>query len=150
MRTHATNVVLMPLYMHMSVTLPTRTRHDTCAAMRISRSSRQAAAASALLKAVATQERLAAAEKINMAAEEQAAGLLHGSARVAWLDHAAKAVNELALEETAKQVAQRQAAMASQKTALLEALAQMRADEAAILREMKAQQAHAESVFLGE
>lgn len=122
------------------------TRHTL--SLRIARSSTQAAAASSLLKAVAAQQRLAAAEQLRAAAEESAADLLTGAGRVAWMQHAAKALNEVGLEETAKQVAQRQAAIHSQRDALQRALSDMRADEQALLSSMKAEQAHAEQVWL--
>jgi hypothetical protein len=122
------------------------TRHTL--SLRIARSSHQAAAASSLLKAVAAQQRLAGAEKIKMAAAESEQQVLGAQARIAWMNHAAKATQEAIMEEQHKQVAQRMAAARSQKEALQRALSEMKSDEQALLAAMKAEQAHAEAVFL--
>lgn len=116
--------------------------------MRIARSSRQAAATSTLLKALAGQARLGAADKLHAAASERASMLVDASARVAWLNHTSRMLNEVMLEETARQVAQRQAATRSQKEALDRAIREMSLDEDALLRRMQAEQAHAEEAFL--
>jgi len=116
--------------------------------MRIARSSRQAAAASTLLKALAGQARLGAADRLRAAATEREAVLVDASARVAWLNHTSRMLSDVMLEETARQVAQRQAATRSQKEALDRAVREMRLDEAALLRRMQAEQAHAEEAFL--
>jgi hypothetical protein len=129
-------------------TLEDMARHTL--ALRIARSSRQAAAASSLLKALAAQARLGAAEQITIAAEERASEVLDAQSRVAWLNHTARLMNEVVLEETARQVAQRQAAARSQREALERAVREMRADESALLEKMKAEQAHAEAAFLAQ
>lgn len=129
-------------------TLEDMSRHTL--ALRIARSSRQAAASSTLLKALAGQARLAAAEQIKIAAEERAKDILDAQARVAWLNHTARLMNEVVLEETARQVTQRQAAAKSQKEALLRAMREMKADEAALLQMMRDEQTHAEEVFLAQ
>ena len=116
--------------------------------MRIGRSSRQAAATSTLLKALAGQARLGAADKLKAAASERSGMLVDASSRVAWLNHTSAMLNEVILEETAKQIAQRQAATRSQKEALDRAIREMSLDENALLKRMKDEQAHAEDSFL--
>lgn len=116
--------------------------------MRVERSSRQAAAAASLLKALSAQARASAAEALRAAAAEQTASLTSAQGRVAWLNHTARVLNEAVLEETARQVAQRQAATRSQKEALDRVLREMRVDEGAVLARFRADQEHAEAAFL--
>lgn len=116
--------------------------------MRIARSSQQASATSAMLKALAGQARLAAADKLRVASSARASMLVDTSSRVAWLNHTSRLLNELMIEETARQVAQRQAATRSQKEALDRAIREMRLDEQALLKRMQEEQAHAEAAFL--
>lgn len=118
--------------------------------LRLARSSKQAAAASSLLHAYAAQERAAAADQVRAAADDRAAELLRAQASLAAVSHRMAVVAEVVKEETAKQVAQRQAAMRSQREALRRALADMRTDEAALLESVKATQTHAEEAFLAE
>ena len=115
--------------------------------MRIARSSRQATATSTLLKALAGQARLGAADKLKAAAAERSGMLVDASSRVAWLNHTSQILNEVMLEETARQVAQRQAATRSQKEALDRAIREMSLDEDALLLRMQDEQAHAEESF---
>ena len=128
------------------VTLEDMSRHTL--SMRITRSSKQAAAASSLLKALAVQARASAAEAIKAAAAERTASLSSAQSRVAWLNHTARVMNEAVLEETARQVAQRQAATRSQKEALDRAIREMKVDDGAVLAKFRADQDHAEAAFL--
>jgi hypothetical protein len=129
-------------------TLEDLARHTL--ALRIARSSRQASAAASLLKALAAQERLAAADKLRVAADERDRDVMGAQGKLSWAQQQATLVNELVLEETAKQVAQRQAAAKSQREALNRAVREMRADEQALMQRMKDEQSHAEAAFLAQ
>lgn len=118
--------------------------------LRLARSSKQATAASALLQAYAAQSRAAAADSMRFAAEERAATLLRSQGAMAGAAHRLAVVAELAKEETAKQVAQRQAAARSQRDALSRALRDMQADEEELLQRIMEQQRHAEEAFLAQ
>lgn len=118
--------------------------------LRLARSSKQAAAASELLRAYASQQRAAAADSVRAAADDRALELQRAQASLAAVTHSMAVMAEVVKEETAKQVAQRQAAMRSQREALRRALSDMRTDEAALLAAIKDTQTHAEDAFLAE
>ena len=122
----------------------------TTLGLRLARSSKQASAASALLRSLASQERLAAAESLKAEAEARTKTLSEMQGRVAWLSSGGPSLDEIALEEAAKQVHQRQAAAESQRQALLRAVREMRADEAALLERVKDNMRHAEEAFLAQ
>ena len=122
----------------------------TTLSMRIARSSRQAAASGAMLKTLAAQARLGAAEELRAAAGERSAMLLGAQGRVAWLNHTARLMNEAVLEETAKQVEQRRVATLSQRDALERALRELRVEEERVMKKMLVEQAHAEDAFLAQ
>ena len=122
----------------------------TTLSMRIARSSRQAAASGAMLKTLAAQARLGAAEELRAAAGERSAMLLGAQGRVAWLNHTARLMNEAVLEETAKQVEQRRVATLSQRDALERALRELRVEEERVMKKMMEEQAHAEDAFLAQ
>ena len=122
----------------------------TTLGLRLARSSKQASAASALLRSLASQERLAAAEALKAEAEARTKSLSEMQGRVAWLTSGGPSIDEIALEEAAKQVHQRQAAAESQRQALLRAVRDMRADEAALLERVKDNMRHAEEAFLAQ
>jgi len=115
--------------------------------MRIARSSRQQVAAGGMLKALAAQARLGAADQLKAAASERTAVLLNAQSRLAWLNHTAAMMNEAMLRETAAQVAQRQEATKQQREALARMLRDLRVEEGALLERMQAEQAHAEASF---
>jgi len=122
----------------------------TTLSMRIARSSKQQAASAAMLKALAAQARLGAADELRAAASEQSSMLLNAQGRIAWLNHTARLMNEAVLEETAKQVAQRQAATRAQRQALERAIRDLEFDQDKLLSAMLDEQAHAESAFLAQ
>ena len=115
--------------------------------MRIARSSRQQAAAGGMLKALAAQARLGAADQLKAAASERTAVLLNAQSRLAWLNHTAAMMNEAMLRETAAQVEQRQEATKQQREALARMMKDLRVEEDALLAKMQAEQAHAEASF---
>ena len=115
--------------------------------MRIARSSRQQVAAGGMLKALAAQARLGAADQLKAAASERTAMLLNAQSRLAWLNHTAAMMNEAVLRETAAQVQQRQEATKQQREALARMMKDLRVEEDALLARMQAEQAHAEASF---
>jgi hypothetical protein len=115
--------------------------------MRVARSSRQQAAAGGMLKALASQARLGAADQLKAAASERTAVLLNAQSRLAWLNHTAAMMNDAMLRETAAQVAQRQEATKQQREALARMMKDLRVEEDALLAKMQAEQAHAEAAF---
>jgi hypothetical protein len=118
--------------------------------MRIARSSKQQAASAAMLKALAAQARLGAADELKAAASERSTMLLGAQGRLAWLNHTARMMNEAVLEETAKQVEQRAVATRAQREALERALRDLEMDQGKLLEKMKEEQAHAEAAFLAQ
>jgi len=118
--------------------------------LRLARSSKQSAAASALLAAYAAQVKAGSADALRAAAADRAAELEAVQTGLAAVAHSAALAAEVAAEETAKQIAQRQAAMRSQREALLRAMRDMRTDEAALVARIKDEQSHAEAAFLAE
>lgn len=118
--------------------------------MRIARSSRQQAASAAMLKTLAAQARLGAAEELKAAAGARSSMLLGAQGRLAWLNHTARLMNEAVLEETARQVEQRRTATLAQRDALEKAMRGLALEEAAVLAKMQQEQAHAEDAFLAQ
>jgi hypothetical protein len=115
--------------------------------MRIARSSRQQAASAAMLKTLAAQARLGAAEDLRAAASQKSSMLLNAQSRMAWLNHSARLMNEAVLEETARQVQQRKVATLAQRDALERAMRDLRVEEDKVIRAMQTEQEHAEAAF---
>jgi hypothetical protein len=115
--------------------------------MRIARSSRQQVAAGGMLKALAAQARLGAADQLKAAAASRTHVLLNAESRLQWLNHTAAMMNEAMLRETAAQVAQRQEATKQQREALSRMMRDLRVEEDRLLAKMQAEQEHAEASF---